>query len=94
MRTTALTLLSALATLTAAQSIYDLPECAQQCFATAIASSTCGIADNYCQCTSGAAQIREDTISCLCESTCTATDLMSKFARARQWRWTQVGRNS
>ena len=76
--TTTLPLLSLLAALGAAQAgIGDLPQCALSCFTTAIASSSCGLSDNYCQCTSGAQQIRSDTIACLCESTCTATELMS-----------------
>lgn len=76
--TTTVPLVCPLAALGAAQTgISDLPQCALSCFTTAIASSSCGLSDNYCQCTSGAQQIRADTISCLCESACTATELMS-----------------
>lgn len=79
--TTTITALAALLAFSAAQSLSEVPECAQSCFMDGVSASGCGLLDAYCQCTEGAEALRATTIGCLCKSECTATDLMSKFHR-------------
>lgn len=77
MRTATISTLAALLALSAAQSLSEVPKCAQTCFTDGVTSSGCGLLDTYCQCTTGVEKFRQTTISCLCKSDCTATDLMS-----------------
>ncbi|KAG7002425.1 hypothetical protein G7Y79_00027g061170 [Physcia stellaris] len=44
-----------------AQSVADLPACSLQCFATAVAATTCGPTDYVCQCTPSNKQVITDS---------------------------------
>ena len=70
----------ALATLAAAQSVSDIPQCALGCFATSVTDSGCTFTDYECQCSTGQAKLAASLVPCLCQSTCTADDFESESA--------------
>ncbi|CAK1360522.1 hypothetical protein CB0940_06567 [Cercospora beticola] len=57
-----------------------IPPCALQCLTQAAGTTSCLLTDVYCQCTSGAADIAKAIVPCLCQSTCSETDLMGTLA--------------
>lgn len=69
-----LALALSIATLASAQ-VQDLPKCAVQCFAKALASTTCAATDAHCACTTGAADFIKVAIPCLCEAGCSVEEL-------------------
>ena len=73
-------LLALVTSLAAAQSISDLPSCANQCFLAALSETTCDLGDFYCQCTKGAEAITQYARQCLCEdSSCSPAELLSEL---------------
>lgn len=65
-----------LSLLASAQSVADLPSCSLACFASAIGTTSCDVADYSCQCTtSNQAAIKASVTSCLQKSTCSVAEL-------------------
>ncbi|WP_457841012.1 hypothetical protein, partial [Staphylococcus aureus] len=59
----------------ASAQLSSIPACAQQCFINAVLTSSCDPTNYYCQCTTGQATIAESVVLCLCQSTCSESDL-------------------
>ncbi|KAI7337243.1 hypothetical protein KC354_g17656 [Hortaea werneckii] len=79
MRSTLFTLAAlAAASLTSAPvSAPDYPDCSVNCVEKAIGETSCAMDDYYCQCTEGRQQILDSGVGCLCQSTCSTTELLS-----------------
>ncbi|KAI6797756.1 hypothetical protein KC361_g3776 [Hortaea werneckii] len=79
MRTTLFTLaaLAAASLTSAAVSAPDYPDCSVNCVEKAIGQTSCAMDDYYCQCTEGRQQILDSGVGCLCQSTCSTTELLS-----------------
>lgn len=73
--------ISAAVGLAAAQldQLANIPSCALSCFTNAVASTDCALTDFYCQCGPNAAKLQASALECLCESTCTTTDLAKVY---------------
>lgn len=81
MRSTIFTLaaLAAASLTSAAVSAPDYPDCSLNCVEKAIGQTDCAMDDYYCQCTEGRQQILDSGVGCLCQSTCSTTELLCKF---------------
>ncbi|KAI6787464.1 hypothetical protein KC332_g2893 [Hortaea werneckii] len=79
MRSTIFTLaaLAAASLTSAAVSAPDYPDCSVNCVEKAIGQTNCAMDDYYCQCTEGRQQILDSGVGCLCQSTCSTTELLS-----------------
>ncbi|KAI7087242.1 hypothetical protein KC356_g4301 [Hortaea werneckii] len=79
MRGTLFTLaaLAAASLTSAAVSAPDYPDCSVNCVEKAIGQTSCAMDDYYCQCTEGRQQILDSGVGCLCQSTCSTTELLS-----------------
>ncbi|KAI6876214.1 hypothetical protein KC343_g12714 [Hortaea werneckii] len=79
MRSTIFTLaaLAAASLTSAAVSAPDYPDCSLNCVEKAIGQTDCAMDDYYCQCTEGRQQILDSGVGCLCQSTCSTTELLS-----------------
>ncbi|RMY49678.1 hypothetical protein D0863_15082 [Hortaea werneckii] len=79
MRSTTFTLaaLAAASLTSAAVSAPDYPDCSLNCVEKAIGQTSCAMDDYYCQCTEGRQQILDSGVGCLCQSTCSTTELLS-----------------
>ncbi|KAI7163522.1 hypothetical protein KC349_g1325 [Hortaea werneckii] len=79
MRSTIFTLaaLAAASLTSAAVSAPDYPDCSLNCVEKAIGQTSCAMDDYYCQCTEGRQQILDSGVGCLCQSTCSTTELLS-----------------
>ncbi|KAI7300001.1 hypothetical protein KC315_g17373 [Hortaea werneckii] len=79
MRSTIFTLaaLAASSLTSAAVSAPDYPDCSLNCVEKAIGQTTCAMDDYYCQCTQGRQQILDSGVGCLCQSTCSTTELLA-----------------
>ncbi|GAB7359738.1 hypothetical protein MBLNU230_g6912t1 [Neophaeotheca triangularis] len=53
----------------------ELPECALQCFISAIGETDCDLTDSYCTCTTGQATIEASVVPCLCDSECSPDEI-------------------
>ncbi|KAF2488036.1 hypothetical protein BDY17DRAFT_320543 [Neohortaea acidophila] len=59
------------------QGFEDIPSCTIPCFTRAVADTSCSLFDFYCQCTSGAKEIQNVAIPCICHnSTCSKPEMM------------------
>ncbi|KAI6787101.1 hypothetical protein KC367_g6541, partial [Hortaea werneckii] len=78
MRSTLFTLaaLAAASLTSAAVSAPDYPDCSVNCVEKAIGETSCAMDDYYCQCTEGRQQILDSGVGCLCQSTCSTTELL------------------
>ncbi|KAI7526433.1 hypothetical protein KC331_g16962 [Hortaea werneckii] len=79
MRSTIFTLaaLAAASLTSAAVSAPDYPDCSLNCVEKAIGQTSCAMDDYYCQCTEGRQQILDSGVGCLCQSTCSTTELLA-----------------
>ncbi|KAI6912908.1 hypothetical protein KC318_g840 [Hortaea werneckii] len=79
MRSTIFTLsaLAAASLTSAAVSAPDYPDCSLNCVEKAIGQTNCAMDDYYCQCTEGRQQILDSGVGCLCQSTCSTTELLA-----------------
>jgi len=62
-----------LASYALAVSVADLPSCALNCFTIAVSTSTCGLTDTVCQCTTGKTAITNSATPCVAKA-CSAAD--------------------
>ncbi|KAI7457762.1 hypothetical protein KC351_g18508 [Hortaea werneckii] len=69
--------LAAASLTSAAVSAPDYPDCSVNCVDKAIGQTNCAMDDYYCQCTEGGQQILDSGVGCLCQSTCSTTELLS-----------------
>ncbi|GAB1732305.1 hypothetical protein NU195Hw_g3803t1 [Hortaea werneckii] len=69
--------LAAASLTSAAVSAPDYPDCSLNCVEKAIGQTSCAMDDYYCQCTEGRQQILDSGVGCLCQSTCSTTELLS-----------------
>ncbi|RMZ11225.1 hypothetical protein D0860_03478 [Hortaea werneckii] len=69
--------LAAASLTSAAVSAPDYPDCSVNCVEKAIGQTSCAMDDYYCQCTEGRQQILDSGVGCLCQSTCSTTELLS-----------------
>jgi len=62
----------------ASAQVSAIPQCALQCFTTAVGMTSCALTDFYCQCSKGAKTIASSAFACLCnDSTCSASDIQA-----------------
>ncbi|KAI6836332.1 hypothetical protein KC342_g5200 [Hortaea werneckii] len=69
--------LAAASLTSAAVSAPDYPDCSLNCVEKAIGQTSCAMDDYYCQCTEGRQQILDSGVGCLCQSTCSTTELLA-----------------